>query len=260
LRRETWSFETSLIGRTTLAFESLASTNTAAAELAARADSDGLAVIAKHQTAGRGQYGRTWQSRPGSSLLTSIVLNPPDDLRRPVILTALAAVAVADAILALADVQARIKWPNDLLIGGKKVCGILIEQHRSTAILGIGLNLNQTAEDFAAAGLPEATSLALTAGRSIELRTAAGAVLQRLDREYARLLAGERSAVEADWKWRLGLLGSLVAVELADGPLLRGRLRELAFDRLILDQPDGTLQALVPESVRHITECEPPAR
>lgn len=251
---EIWSFDASLIGRRVLVFDSLASTNTTAAELSAQADCDGLAVIAKHQTAGRGQYGRSWLSRPESSLLTSVVLTPPSELRRPVILTALAAIAVADAIFALTEIQARIKWPNDLLIRGKKVCGILIEQHRSTAILGIGLNLNQTAEEFAAAGLPEATSLALAAGRPVELKLAAEAVLQRLDREYARLAAGEQAAVEADWKWRIGLLGRRIAVELMNGTVLDGRLREMEFDRLILDQPDGTVHALIPETIGHITE------
>src|SRR5439155_21260352 len=105
------------------------STNTRGAALAAAdPDADGLVLVADDQLAGRGQYGRVWQSRPGSSLLMSVVLRPPPELRRPVVLTAWAAVAVADAIRALTGAQSRIKWPNDLLIRGKQVCGILIEQ------------------------------------------------------------------------------------------------------------------------------------
>jgi BirA family biotin operon repressor/biotin-[acetyl-CoA-carboxylase] ligase len=249
---ETWSFETSRIGRRVLVYDQLASTNTTAAELAASPSADGLVVIAKHQTTGRGQYGRVWQSRPGSSLLMSVVLNPPMELRRPAILTAFAAVAVAESIVALTGSHARIKWPNDLLLGGKKVCGILIEQHGAMAILGIGLNLNQTAEEFAAAALPEATSLGLISGEAFVMDLAAAIVIPQLDRVYDRLFVGERSAIEFEWNERIGLLGRHVTIEFMDGSTSAGWLRELTFERLELEREDGTTQAIVPESVRHI--------
>src|SRR5207248_2260186 len=149
-------------------------------------------------------------------------------------------------------IQAKVKWPNDLLLCGKKVCGILIEQHAATAVLGVGLNLTQTADEFAEAGLPDATSLALASGAPFDQRTAAEVVLRRLDAEYGRLLAGERVAVEADWKWRVGLLGRPVEVELADGTTARGRLREMGFAGLELDTPDGPARVIAPEVVRHL--------
>ncbi|HSQ54154.1 MAG TPA: biotin--[acetyl-CoA-carboxylase] ligase, partial [Gemmata sp.] len=200
------------IGRQVLRFERLESTNSTAAALA-DSHEPGLVVIADYQTAGRGQYGRVWEARSGSSLLMSVALRPPRELCRPVILTALAAVAVGDAILALTGVQSRIKWPNDLLACGKKVCGILIESTTTTAI-GIGLNLNQTAAEFAAAGLTEAGSLEEIAERPIPVWSAAEIVIQKLDLEFARLLRGEIVALEAEWKWRVGLLGRQVALEL----------------------------------------------
>ncbi|HEV3387241.1 MAG TPA: biotin--[acetyl-CoA-carboxylase] ligase [Gemmata sp.] len=249
---ETWSFNTSRIGRQVLVFDQLLSTNTTAAEFAAHSESDGLVVVAKYQTSGRGQYGRVWQSRAGSSLLMSVVLNPPNELRRPSVLTAFAAVSVAEAIFTLTGVQARIKWPNDLLLRDRKVCGILIEQHGSSAIVGIGLNLNQSTEDFSAAALPDATSLAMESGLQFELRTAAGLVLQRLDREYIRLLSIERDAVEANWKWRIGLIGREVAIELMDGSMIAGRLMGMDFQKLELANGDGAVQTIVPEAVRHI--------
>jgi BirA family transcriptional regulator, biotin operon repressor / biotin---[acetyl-CoA-carboxylase] ligase len=152
--RETWHFDTERIGRRVLVFDHVDSTNTRGAALAdTDPDADGLVLIADQQTAGRGQYGRVWQSRPGSSLLMSVVLKTPPELRRPVILTAWIAVSVAEAILSLTGVQTRIKWPNDLLIRGKKVCGILIEQSGTSGsvntVAGIGLNLTQTADEFA---------------------------------------------------------------------------------------------------------------
>ena len=251
--RETWQLDTERVGRRVLLFDSLDSTNTTAARLASvEANADGLAIIADFQTAGRGQYGRVWQSRPGSSLLISVVLQPPRELCRPVVLTALAAVAVADAVYALTGAQARVKWPNDLLVHGKKVCGLLIEQHAAVIVVGIGLNLTQSAAEFAAANLPEAASLAMLSEKPADVRTAAEAVLRRLDTEYRRLLNSESVAVEADWKWHVGLLGRQVEVELMDGSAVSGRLHELGFDGLELEVADGLFRLVVPETVAHI--------
>lgn len=256
--RETWHFDTHHIGRRVLVYDRVHSTNTLGASLAANDAADGLVLIADEQSAGRGQYGRVWQSRPGSSLLTSVVLHPPLELRRPVILTAWAAVSVSEAILALTGVQARIKWPNDLLIRGKKVCGILIEQSSTasnlTTVVGLGLNLSQTQEEFAEANLPDATSLEIVSERQIDTRTAAEVVIRQLDFEYARLIAGERIAVEADWKWRIGLLGRQVIIEHRDGELTTGRLREMSFDGLEIENSDGFVRAIAPESVLHIRQ------
>ncbi|HET6573354.1 MAG TPA: biotin--[acetyl-CoA-carboxylase] ligase [Fimbriiglobus sp.] len=247
----TWQLDTRHVGRRVLAFDSVSSTNDIAAGLAADPDNAGTVVIADQQTAGRGQYGRVWQSRPGTSLLMSVLLAPPEELRRPVVLTAWAAVGVGEAIRTLTGVQAKLKWPNDLLVHGKKVCGILIEQGAGT-VAGIGLNLNQSASDFAAAGLPDATSLALAAGTSIDPQAAAVAVIRRLDEEYDRLLAGERVPLEADWKWRLGLLGRQVVAELADGSVLGGRLRDLSFDGVEIEPGEFAIEVVRPEFVRQL--------
>lgn len=234
-----------------LVYDAVTSTNDVAAELAADPQNAGAVVLADFQTAGRGQYGRAWASRPGCSLLASVLLFPPAELNRPVVLTAWAAVAVGEAVRELTGVQVRIKWPNDLLVRGKKVCGILIEQHRGT-VIGIGLNLNQSADDFAAAGLPDAGSLAIAAGSPIDPGAAARVLVHRLDDEYDRLLAGERAALEADWKWRVGLLGRHVTAELADGTTATGRLREMGFDGLELEVGDGAFRVLTPETVRQL--------
>ncbi len=255
--RETWQFDTERIGRRVLVYDHVDSTNTLGAALAGTdPDADGLVLIAGQQTAGRGQYGRVWQSRPGSSLLMSVVLRPPAELRRPVILTAWAAVSIAEAITSLTGAQARIKWPNDLLIRGKKVCGILIEQSGRagsvTTVAGMGLNLTQTLEEFDAARLPDATSLGIVSGGLFDAHTAAGVVIRKLDFEYSRLLAGERGAVEADWKWRIGLLGHQVVIEHPGGDVTTGRLRDMAFDGLEVETADGFMRVIAPEAVAHV--------
>src|SRR6516165_10834563 len=136
-----------------LEFDTVVSTNTVALELANDPANHGVVILAREQTAGRGQYGRSWLAPAGSSLLLSILLFPPPALRRPPLLTAWAAVSVCDLCHQLTGLPARIKWPNDVLIEGRKVCGILIEQ-RSTgvdsfaSVVGIGLNVTQNAGDF----------------------------------------------------------------------------------------------------------------
>ena len=248
--RETWHIDTARIGRVPTPCSLKVQLHSAFAS--ARSDTDGLALVADFQTAGRGQYGRVWQSRPGSSLLMSVVLFPPRELCRPVILTAIAAVAVAEAVYDLAGVQSRVKWPNDLLVRGKKVCGLLIEQHASAVIVGIGLNLTQSETEFASLDLPDATSLLMLTDRSIDTRTAAESVLRHFDREYERLAGGELVEVEADWKWRLGLLGRQVLIETTYGSKLSGRMHEIGFDGLEVEVADGFFRAIPPETVSHV--------
>lgn len=245
--RETWHFDTRHVGRRVLVFDSVGSTNDVAADLAGDRANDGTVVVADFQTAGRGQYGRVWESRPGASLLASVLLFPPPGLNRPVILTACAAVAVAEAVRDLSGAESRIKWPNDLLVDGKKVCGILIEQRRGT-VAGIGLNLNQTAADFAAAGLPNATSLAALGGSPVDHRAAVEALVRRLDAAYA----GGTADLEAEWRRRVGLVGRDVVVELTDGTTAGGRLTDLAFAGLELEAGGGAFRVFPPESVRHL--------
>ena len=258
--RETWHFDTERIGRRVSVYDRVDSTNTLGASLASDEHADGLVLVADEQSAGRGQYGRVWRSRPGSSLLMSVVLRPPPELRRPVILTAWVAVSVAEAILTLTGAQGRIKWPNDLLIRGKKCCGILIEQSGTaagvTTVAGVGLNLSQTADEFAAANLTAATSLGVVSGAAIDARTAAEVVIRKLDFEYARLLAGERTPVEADWKWRVGLLGRNVVIEYHGGEVTTGRLRDMAFDGLEVEDASGFVRVIAPERVAHIWQEE----
>lgn len=251
----TWHLPTHHIGRRVLVFDAVDSTNSVAAELAADSANDGVAVLADQQTAGRGQYGRTWHSPPRAGVWMSVLLFPPPAVKRPVILTAWAAVAVAETVRHFTGRMARIKWPNDVLLRGRKVCGILIEQKMGT-IAGIGLNVTQTAEQFAEAGLPEATSLAAHSDRSLDRDTVARQLLEDLDASYQSLLAGNLALLESCWKWHTGLLGHRVVIEMTDGTHHRGRLTEQSFAGLNLEQSDGTELQFQPESVRQVHPVE----
>jgi BirA family biotin operon repressor/biotin-[acetyl-CoA-carboxylase] ligase len=277
---EEWRLETRRLGRRVLLYHRVDSTNTRAAGLAGEPGNDGLVLVADEQTAGRGQHGRTWTCPPGAGVLLSALILPPPHLRRPVILAAWAANAVCETIRCLTALQSRIKWPNDVQVRGRKVCGILIEQKAGVraqgsgvsketsaassltpdpwpltpdfTVVGIGLNVNQTAESLEAAGLPQAGSLAFFTGGPLERRAVARELIKQLDAEYERLCQGDLATLEACWKWRTGLLGQHVLIECQNSSH-RGRLRELAWDGLILEQTGGETLHLQPEMVKHIT-------
>jgi BirA family biotin operon repressor/biotin-[acetyl-CoA-carboxylase] ligase len=233
-----------------LVFDQVDSTNSVAAALADNPKHRGVVVLAREQSAGRGQHGRQWECPAGAGVLLSALLFPPPALRRPALLTAWAAVSVCETILHITGLQARIKWPNDVLIKGRKVCGILIEQSRGT-VVGIGLNLNQPAKAFAAAGLTAAGSLSLFTGNKLDLETVARQLILQLDEQYDNLCQGDVHTLEACWKWRIGLLGKQVQAECVDGAY-QGRLLELSFAGLEIATADGTSVQVLPEAVKHL--------
>jgi BirA family biotin operon repressor/biotin-[acetyl-CoA-carboxylase] ligase len=247
---EEWQLDTRRLGQRVLVFDQLDSTNSHAASLADDPANDGIAILADEQSAGRGQYGRSWQCPPRSGVLLSLLLFPPPALRRPVLLTAWAAVSVCETIRQTTGLEAQIKWPNDVLVHGRKVCGILIEQAKGT-VVGVGLNANQPAECFEQAGLTEATSLAALSGRSFDCHDLARLLIAQLDAEYDRMCQGDQATLEARWKAQLGLLGQPVHAECHDG-VREGRLCELAFSGLLLVSAEDEPIRLLPESVRHL--------
>lgn len=253
-----WALANRNLGRVVYVFDCLDSTNSLALALADNPAQHGLVLLSREQTGGRGQYGRSWHAPSGSSVLMSVLLFPPAELRRPALLTAWAAVSVCETILKLANLQATIKWPNDVLVLGKKVCGILIEQRNTghadfplAAVVGIGLNVTQSAEMFEQAGLPLAASLASLSGSSFAYEEVAKELIRQLDEHYHLLVGGDFNTLESLWKCRLGLLGKAVVVE-GVKQQYRGRLLEVTFAGLELEVAGGEMVRLQPETIRHI--------
>jgi BirA family transcriptional regulator, biotin operon repressor / biotin---[acetyl-CoA-carboxylase] ligase len=249
---EEWQLTTAHIGKRVLVFDRLDSTNALALTLAGDTANDGLVVLAEEQTAGRGQHGRAWSCPAGHGVLMSVLLFPPALLRRPALLTAWAAVSVCRTIQKMTGLQPQIKWPNDVMIQGRKVCGILIEQKRGT-VAGIGLNVNQSADHFAALGLPHVASLAVFSGQNQDCRDVARQLIFELDAQYQRLCQGDLETLQTSWKLLLGLVGKQVEVE---SPTARhsGLLQDITFEGLALHLADGTPLYLPPEGVRHLRE------
>lgn len=148
--------------------EQTTSTNTVAAEWARDGAAEGCIVVADHQTAGRGRMDRSWFSRPGAGLLFSIVLRPSLSVEHFGLINLVAGVAMCRA-LEILSIGARLKWPNDILTDGKKVCGMLSEMVNGTAlILGVGVNVNLSVDDLPAEIRDSATSLSQVTGRSVD--------------------------------------------------------------------------------------------
>jgi BirA family biotin operon repressor/biotin-[acetyl-CoA-carboxylase] ligase len=248
--REEWRLDTVRLGRRILVFDRCDSTSTRAEVLAADPANDGVVVLAREQEAGRGQYGRTWTCPSGAGVLMSVLLFPAPPLNRAPILTAWAAVSVCELIEKTTGLEPRIKWPNDILLGGKKVCGILIEQGQGT-VAGIGLNVNQPASLFAAADLPLATSLAIATGQTRDCQEVARQLILELDAQYERLCQGDVETLESCWRGRLGLVGKYVTAECIKAPV-QGILTEVTFAGVELVLEDGNAIRLTPEAVRQL--------
>lgn len=206
---------TRLIGRKIVYFPSLKSTMAVAREETRRGASDGTVVVADEQTVGRGRLSRGWLSPPGSVSL-SVILRP--DVSCLPYLIMLAAVAVAGAIEAVTGLKTQLKWPNDVLIGGRKVCGILVESEVSGgvadyAIMGIGINVNIRVADFAEIA-PLATSLFDELGAGVSRLRLVRRLLVELDRLYRALPHGE--GILKKWRQRLMTLGRRVRVVSGD--------------------------------------------
>jgi BirA family biotin operon repressor/biotin-[acetyl-CoA-carboxylase] ligase len=245
-----WRLETRHVGRRVLVYPRLESTNSEAAALAVDPANAGTVVLADEQSAGRGRQGRSWDCPPGTGVLLSVLVFPPPELRRPAVLTAWAAVSVCETVRRAAGLRAVIKWPNDVLVRGRKVCGILIEQGLGT-VVGIGLNVNQTAAHFAGAGLGQAGSLALFAGRPLDVRQTARLLIEQLDAQYDRMCRGDLAGLEGEWRRHVGLAGREVAVECLE-TVHRGRLRALNWSGVELELSEGDVLRLAPEAVQHL--------
>jgi BirA family biotin operon repressor/biotin-[acetyl-CoA-carboxylase] ligase len=144
------------------------------------ADREGTVVAAGHQTEGRGRLGRTWTDAPGTSLLFSLLLTPDAPADRLPELTVLAADAIAEAI----NAGAEVKEPNDVLLGGRKVAGVLGEASEGRVILGTGVNANQTPVQLPPATRLPATSIRIERGEPVDRAELLAAILERLERRY----------------------------------------------------------------------------
>jgi BirA family biotin operon repressor/biotin-[acetyl-CoA-carboxylase] ligase len=222
---------------TILRYDSLPSTNTEAARAARLGAPEGLCVIAREQTAGRGRRERAWISPIDAGLYFSIVLRPRLEQKFWPLLTLMSALAVNDALLEACELSSDIKWPNDVYAGGRKLCGILAETVEAeggrAVVIGIGINLNELA-------FPEelksiATSVETETGRTIDREHLIEALVRALNKNYEALQQpGGIALMLGEWSQRSSYaMGKPVRVEF-EGETIEGVTRGL--------EPDGALR------------------
>ena len=191
------------IGRQIIVLEQTGSTNDAILEQAAANSQEGLVLFAEHQTAGRGQRGNRWESAAGKGLWFSILLRPEIQINDSGRLTIWAIEAISNVIRTEFSLEPAIKLPNDIQIQGRKLAGVLVEMRAQAtaphlAIVGVGINVNQSLEDFPPELQSKATSLAMAVHRPVDRQQLAIAVLRHLDRTYyERFTAPPRSTPAA---------------------------------------------------------------
>jgi BirA family biotin operon repressor/biotin-[acetyl-CoA-carboxylase] ligase len=158
------------------------------------ADPEGAVAVAEEQTEGRGRLGRTWHAPPRTSVLVSVLLRPAVDPPRLPELSLLTGGAVAEAIAETTGLDPAVKFPNDVLLGGKKVAGILAESSEGRVVLGVGVNVNQTAGQLPADAQIEPTSLQLERGEPIDRAALLAAILLRVERAYDSWVAATETS------------------------------------------------------------------
>jgi BirA family biotin operon repressor/biotin-[acetyl-CoA-carboxylase] ligase len=204
-------------------FQQIGSTNDEARRLAQAQAPEGLMVVAEEQSAGRGRAGRRWITPAGGALAFSLVLRPEAPPAQAARLSMLAGLAVCEGIERVAGVLASLKWPNDILLAGQKVGGILVEaaspgdsdEQLEFAVVGIGINV-ETAPAAGEVDFP-ATALNAQAGRPIERLDLLRAILERLEARYLALNTPNPLPLHADWAARLVWLGEPVVARTPGG-------------------------------------------
>lgn len=245
---EAWlaSLTTRRIGRRPLWVGQVDSTNRLALKLAAEGAPEGTVVIADSQTAGRGRLRRAWQSPPGCNLYLSLLLRPAIAPAAAAPLTLVAGVAVAETVLSFCPEGVSLKWPNDVLIRGCKVAGILAEAKADAGVLaaivvGIGLNVNIARDDFAPDHRDLATSLREETGTIQDRGEVAARLCERFETAYNRFLTEGFAPLRSRWLEFTDMVGRPVRVRFGE-VLQGGTVAGIDLDgALLLCQADGSL-------------------
>ena len=250
--------DSSRIGERLEYLKTTTSTNADAFRLAEEGAIEGTVVVADSQTGGKGRRGRIWSSPAGVNLYCSVVLRPSVMPHEAPQLTFISAVAVARAIELTTKLTPEIKWPNDLLISGKKVAGLLNEMSAETdginfVILGIGVNLNMTVNQFPDDLRQPATSLLLESGEPVDRSRFTGIMLNELNRLYADFLTHGFGPVREEWQQRCNANGRQVIVSDSGTDCTGGRFIGIDVDgALLLRSDDNVLHRITCGDVRVI--------
>ncbi len=250
------------IGRQLQTYNQVDSTNDLALQCGIDGAEEGTLILAENQTQGRGRHGRRWLAPPRSSILASVILRHrlrADQVGLP---NLIGAVAIATAICELTNLSARIKWPNDVLIQGKKVSGVLTEleydRHRQPFfVMGFGVNVNTTWTDLPEELRASATSLQIESDRKIARVVLLQAILHRLEENYLRLKHGETDPIVATANRLLYRSGDWIEIKTA-AEVFCGRVEAIDRDGgLLLRDVNGNLRKFLVGEVLQTGQTTP---
>jgi BirA family biotin operon repressor/biotin-[acetyl-CoA-carboxylase] ligase len=242
--------KTETFGQEIVYFDTIDSTNRKAKELASGGAAEGTVVVTEEQTGGRGRLGRSWLSPKGKGLWFSIVLRPQISPLDSPQLTLVSAVGVVKALKAYTGLDLKIKWPNDLLYGGKKVVGILTELAAEFGrvdyiVVGIGINVNTDLEDYPEELRDIVCSLKMVTGREQNRQSLLRLILQQLEQSYLVYLREGFSPIRTEWLKLSGTLGSRVKIT-ESAQAFQGLAEDLDEQgRLIVRLSDGSLHPVL---------------
>ena len=230
-----------IIGRPTISFDTIDSTNDYATLLLSNSNpNEGTVIWALYQSKGRGQIGSKWEAEPGDNLLMSVILKPRFLLAsQQFVLNIVASLAVRSALEEF-EIQAQIKWPNDIYVGNRKICGILVQnilQGKSikNSVIGIGLNANQKSFDTS---LPNPTSILQIKGKSVDLQSLKSTVCRHLQDYYKSLQTDGYNVLKEEYERHLYLKGASAMYTIND-ETIEGKILGISdCGKLILDEGD----------------------
>ena len=255
------SLRTARLGRRVVCEREVDSTNRLARDLAIAGAAEGTIVVAESQTAGRGRMGRRWFSPAGEGIYLSLVLRPRFQPAEAPKTTLLAGVALAEALSPIVPTRVRIKWPNDVLAGGRKIAGILVEAAAEIdaidyLIIGVGINVNTPRRRFPAELRDRATSIAAEAGRPVSRAEVLADFLGRFERLYDRAAREGFGPVIRRWRELSDMAGRRVRVRSFDRRL-EGTILGIDDDgALLMTATDGAVERVMAGDVEYMEEAK----
>jgi len=237
---------TRFVGRSVHHYRTVVSTNSVCWELAARCESEGTVVIADEQTGGRGRSGRSWHSPPGLGVWASILLAPGVPPGRVAPLSIVTAISAAEALGDSTGVRAGIKWPNDIVAGGRKLGGVLVESGETvgdpieTAVVGIGIDVGQEPGDFPPELRETATSVRMLTGEPADRDGILAAFLTQFEDDYRTFVVEGFQSMRERWRGLSTTLGRDIRIESA-GTTREGRVVDISPEGALVIEDDGCL-------------------
>jgi len=247
-----------IVGRPLHVLAETNSTNRALMDMAKSGAPHGTVVVSDHQTAGSGKGDRIWFSKPGAGLCVSVLVKLPIPLDQLSQITLLTAVAMLDALTAIGVTTAQVKWPNDILINGRKICGILAEawspsdDDSAFAVVGVGLNINMTTDDFPEELREIATSLAMEMGNTPSRQHILDTFLSSFDTWLTRWCEQGFAAISEAWCAQSSTLGRRVEFDATEITVVGKAISLNSDGSLLIREDSGALHCFYSGEMRYL--------